>query len=50
MVVACFHSAQKEQSPTNMLGALLKRAVGALGERLGGIAPAYEDQKKDIGR
>lgn len=39
-------SAQKEQSPTNMLGALLKLVVGALGERQGRIARAYEDQKK----
>ena len=49
MVVECFHSyftAQKEQSSTNMLGALLKRVMGALGERQGRIAQAYEDQKK----
>ena len=37
---------QKEQSSTNMLGALLKRVVGALGGRQGRIAQAYEDQKK----
>lgn len=32
-----------------MLGGLPKLVVGALGERQGGIARAYEDQKKAIG-
>jgi len=49
VAVECFYSdftAQKEQSSMNMLSALLKQVVGALGERQGGIAQAYEDQKK----
>ena len=50
--VACFYfdfAAQKEQSSTSMLGALLKQAVGGLGEVPEEIARAYEDQKKVIG-
>ena len=50
--VACFYfnfAAQKEQSSTSMLGALLKQVVSGLGEVPGGIAKAYEDQKKVIG-
>ena len=49
--VACFYfdfAAQKEQSPTSMLGALLRQAVGGLEEVPGEIAKAYEDQKKVI--
>ena len=50
--VACFYfdfAAQKEQSPTSMLGALLKQAMGGLEEVPGELATAYEDQKKVIG-
>ena len=50
VAVAYFYSdftAQKEQSSANMLGAL-KRVIGALGKRLGGIAQAYEDHKKAV--
>jgi len=50
--VACFYfdfAAQKEQSSTSMLGALLKQVVSGLGEVPGEIAKAYEDQKKVIG-
>ena len=52
IAVACFYfdfAAQKEQSSTSMLGALLKQAVGGLGEVPEEIAQAYEDQKKVIG-
>jgi len=52
VAVACFYfdfAAQKEQSSTRMLGALLKQAVGGLEEIPGGISQAYEDQKKVIG-
>jgi len=50
--VACFYfdfAAQKEQSSTGMLGALLKQVVGGLGEVPGEIVEAYEDQKTVIG-
>ena len=50
--VACFYfnfAAQKEQSPTSMLGSLLKQVVGGLGEVPEEVAKAYEDQKKVIG-
>jgi len=50
--VACFYfdfAAQKEQSSTSVLGALLKQVVGGLGEVPGKIARAYENQKKVIG-
>ena len=50
--VACFYfdfAAQKEQSSTSMFGALLKQAVGGLGEVPEEIARAYEDQKRVIG-
>ena len=50
--VACFYfdfAAQKEQSSTSMLGALLKQAVDGLGEVPEEIARAYEYQKKVIG-
>ena len=52
VAVACFYfdfAAQKEQSSTSMLGALLKQAVGGLGEVPGEIAQAYEEQKAVIG-
>ena len=52
IAVACFYfdfAAQKEQSPTSMLGALLKQVVGGLGGVPVEIAEAYEDQKKVIG-
>ena len=45
--VACFYfdfAAQKEQSSTSMLGALLKQAMDVLGEVPGEIARAYEDR------
>ena len=51
VAVACLYldfAAQKEQSSTSMLGALLKQVVGGA-EVPGGIARAYEDQKKVIG-
>lgn len=50
--VACFYfdyAAQKEQSPTNILGSLLKQIVGGWEKIPGGIAKAFEDQKKVIG-
>jgi len=52
VAVACFYfdfAAQKEQSSTGMLGAVLKQVVGGLGEVPWGILQAYEDQKKVIG-
>ena len=52
VAVACFYfdfAAQKEQSSTSMLGALLKQVVGGLEDVPGEIAQAYEDQKKVIG-
>jgi len=50
--VACFYfdfAAQKEQSPTSVLGSLLKQAVGGLEEVPGELATTYENQKKVIG-
>jgi len=52
LAVACFYfdfANQKEQSPTSMLGALLKQVVGGLAEVPGEIAQTYEDQGKVIG-
>ena len=52
VAVACFYfdfAAQKEQSSTSVLGALLKQVVGGLGEVPGKIARAYQNQKKVIG-
>jgi len=52
VVVACFYfdfAAQKEQSSTSVLGAVLKQVVGGLDEVPGEIARAYENQKKVIG-
>ena len=43
------YAAQKEQSPANMLGALLKQVMSGLGEVPEGIAQAYEGQKQVIG-
>ena len=51
--VACFYfdfAAQKEQSPANTMGALLKQVVGGLEEIPVEISQAYQDQKKAIGR
>ena len=51
VAVACFYfdfAAQREQSSTSMLGALLKQIVSGLGEVPGEIAEAYENQKKVI--
>ena len=53
VAVACFYfdfAAQKEQSSTSMLGALLKQLVGGLGEVPEEIARAYEGQKVIGGR
>ena len=52
IAVACFHSdstAQREQSSTSILGALLKQLVVGLGEVPGEITRAYEEQKNFIG-
>ena len=40
---------KKEQTPTNMLGAVLKQVVSGLGDMPEEIARAYEDQKQVIG-
>jgi len=50
--VACFYfdfAAQKEQSSTSILGAVLKQVVGGLDEVPVEIARAYGDQKRVIG-
>ena len=50
--VACFYfdfATQKEQSPTAMLGSLLKQVVGGLGEIPIEIVQAFRDQGKVIG-
>ena len=52
VAVTCFYfdfAAQKEQSPTSMLGSLLKQVVGGMEGVPVEIAEAYEDQKKVIG-
>jgi len=52
VAVTCFYfdfPAQKEQSSTRMLGAMLKQALGGLEEIPGGISQAYEDHKKVVG-
>jgi len=52
LAVACFYfdfASQKEQSPTSMLGAILKQVVGGLAEVPVEIAQTYEDQGKVIG-
>jgi len=48
VTVACFYfdfAAQKDQSSTSMLGALLRQLVAGLGEVPGEIVQAYEEQK-----
>ena len=50
--VACFYfdfAAREEQSPTSVMGALLKQVVSELEEVPKEIVQAYEDQKKTIG-
>ena len=50
--VACFYfdfAAQKEQSPTSILGALLKQLVYGLEEAPEEISRAYQAQKNSIG-
>ena len=50
--VACFYfdfSAQKDQSPANTMGALLKQVVGGLEDIPEEISRAYQEQKKAIG-
>ena len=52
VAVACFYfdfAAQKEQSPANTMGALLKQVVGGLEEIPVEISRAYQKQKKAIG-
>jgi len=52
LAVACFYfdfASQKEQSPTSMLGALLKQVVGGLEEVPREITQTYEEQGKVIG-
>jgi len=52
VAVACFYfdfAAQKEHSPTSVLGVLLKQVVGGLDEVPGEIVKAYENQKKVLG-
>ena len=52
VAVACIYfdfAAQKEQSSTSVLGALLKQVVGGLDKVPEEVARAYEDQKKVIG-
>ena len=49
--VSCFYfdfAAQKEQSPTSMMGALLKQVVSGLEEIPEGITRAYKDHQKVI--
>ena len=50
--IACFYfdfAAQKEQSPTRMLGALVKQLVWGLEETPEEVSRAYQDQKNSIG-
>ena len=52
VAVACFYfdfAAQREQSSTSKLGALLKQVVSGMKEVPGEISKAYEDQKTVIG-
>jgi len=52
VTVACLYldfAAQREQSSTSMLGALLKQLVVGLGEVPGEMAEAYEEQRNFIG-
>jgi len=50
-VAGCYfdYAAQKEQSPANILGAVLKQVVSGLGEVPEEIVRAYEGQKQVIG-
>ena len=43
------YAAQKEQSPANMLGAVLKQVMRGVGEVPEEISRAYEDQEQVIG-
>ena len=43
------YAVKKEQSPTNMLGAVLKQVVSGLGELPKEIAQAYEGEKQVVG-
>jgi len=50
--VACFYfdfAAQKEQTPANTIGALLKQVVGGLEEIPAEVSQAYQEQKRAIG-
>ena len=50
--IACFYfdfAAQKEQSPTSVLGALLKQLVWGLEETPEEVSRAYQNQKNAIG-
>lgn len=50
--VACFYfdfTAQKEQTPTSILGALLKQVVGGLNEIPEKIVQAFRDQRNVVG-
>jgi len=50
--IACFYfdfAAQKEQSPTSMLGTLLKQLVWGLEETPEEVSRAYQNQKNAIG-
>ena len=50
--VACFYfdfAAQKEQSPTSILGSLLRQVVSGLGNVPAKIVQAFRDQEKVIG-
>ena len=52
IAVACFYvdfAAREEQSPTNMLGSLLKQIVGGLERIPDEISRNFQDQKKVIG-
>jgi len=50
--IACFYfdfAVQKEQSPANTMGALLKQVVGGLEEIPEEVSQAYQKQKKGLG-
>jgi len=52
MVVACFYydfASREAQSPTNMLGSLLKQLLGGVGAIPAEIVEKFRDQKKAIG-
>ena len=52
IAVSCFYvdfAAREEQSPTNMLGSLLKQIVGRLEKIPDEIDRMFQDQKKVIG-